>query len=720
MAKVIMVQGTMSSAGKSLLVAGLCRVFAQDGYRVAPFKSQNMALNSFVTKDGLEMGRAQAMQAEACGIEPSVNMNPILLKPATDQGSQVIVNGKVRGYRNAVDYFAEKKSLIPDILKAYEALSKDADIIVVEGAGSPAEINLKQDDIVNMGLAELLDAPVILVGDIDRGGVFAQLYGTVSLLDKKEQDRVKGLIINKFRGDKSLLDDGLTMMEKLCHTPMLGVLPYLSDVRLEEEDSLAECLKNTQNGERLDIAVIRLPKISNFTDFQALEILEGADVRYVSGKESLQEPDLVILPGTKSTMSDLLWLKQTGLDDAIIRLAGNGVPVFGICGGYQMLGTRLDDPEGSDGGGSMEGLGLLPVHTSFSSRKQRTRRSGMVSREITGIYRAFCGCRVSGYEIHMGQSVPEEDGAESFLSLSAFQDIPEGTDGYVMENVAGTYLHGFFDSAEIRQALYTLLCQRRGIEPEKKTMVDYQAYKEQQFDTLADAVRANLDMEKIYGILGMAAPVCSEKEYHWDTMLPSEIEKRSFEIIGEEMGNYPVAPENLSVVKRVIHTSADFDYLKNLQFSKDAVAIARKAIRDGAVIVTDTQMARAGINKKKLEAYGGEVFCFMSDEDVAEEALKNGTTRAAASMDKACRLKRDVIFAIGNAPTALIHLYDLIQAGKIKPKLIIGVPVGFVNVVDAKERIMEAKVPYIVARGRKGGSNIAAAICNALLYGMDE
>ena len=501
---------------------------------------------------------------------------------------------------------------------------------------------------------------------------------------------------------------------------MLGVLPYLSDVRLEEEDSLAECLKNTQNGERLDIAVIRLPKISNFTDFQALEILEGADVRYVSGKESLQEPDLVILPGTKSTMSDLLWLKQTGLDDAIIRLAGNGVPVFGICGGYQMLGTRLDDPEGSDGGGSMEGLGLLPVHTSFSSRKQRTRRSGMVSREITGIYRAFCGCRVSGYEIHMGQSVPEEDGAESFLSLSAFQDIPEGTDGYVMENVAGTYLHGFFDSAEIRQALYTLLCQRRGIEPEKKTMVDYQAYKEQQFDTLADAVRANLDMEKIYGILGMAAPVCSEKEYHWDTMLPSEIEKRSFEIIGEEMGNYPVAPENLSVVKRVIHTSADFDYLKNLQFSKDAVAIARKAIRDGAVIVTDTQMARAGINKKKLEAYGGEVFCFMSDEDVAEEALKNGTTRAAASMDKACRLKRDVIFAIGNAPTALIHLYDLIQAGKIKPKLIIGGPVGFVNVVEAKERIMEAKVPYIVARGRKGGSNIAAAICNALLYGMDE
>lgn len=729
MAKVIMVQGTMSGAGKSLLAAGLCRVFTQDGYRVAPFKSQNMALNSFVTKDGLEMGRAQAMQAEACGIEPSVNMNPVLLKPTSDQGSQVIVNGKVRGQKNAVDYFAEKKSLIPDILKAYEALSKEADIIVVEGAGSPAEINLKQDDIVNMGLAELLDAPVILVGDIDRGGVFAQLYGTVALLEKKEQARIKGLVINKFRGDESLLDDGLTMLANTCHTPVLGVLPYLMDVHLEEEDSLAECLYDTNiasgnsepDTEKLfDIVVIRFPKISNFTDYQALEISEGICLRYVSDTKQLGNPDMVILPGTKSTMTDLCWLKNNGLDAAIIRLAKKGVPVFGICGGYQMLGTRLEDPEGNDGGGSLMGLGLLPMRTCFTGEKQRTRRDGTVCSTIPGIYREFCGCRVSGYEIHMGQSVPDGDRAVPFLSLSAFQNVEEGNDGFVLDNVAGTYLHGFFDSEEIREALYTMLCERKGVNPGKKTAANYKAYKEKQFDLLADAVRVHLDLKKIYDILGMGTPDPIEKEYHWDTMLPAEIEKRSFEIIGEEMGHYPVAPENLLVVKRVIHTSADFDYLRNLEFSKDAVAIAKKAIRDGAVIVTDTQMAKAGINKKKLAAYGGEVFCFMSDEDVAKEAVKNKTTRAVASMDKACRLKKDVIFAIGNAPTALIHLYDLIKAGKIKPKLIIGVPVGFVNVVDAKEQIMEAGVPYIVARGRKGGSNIAAAICNALLYGMNE
>lgn len=733
MAKVIMVQGTMSSAGKSFFVAGLCRVFAQDGYRVMPFKSQNMANNSYVTKDGYEMGRAQAMQAEACRVEPDVKMNPVLLKPSTDMGSQVIVNGKVRGYRSATDYFAEKKSLIPDILKAYEALAEEADIIVVEGAGSPAEINLKKDDIVNMGLAERLDAPVILVGDIDRGGVFAQLYGTIALLEKKEQDRIKGMVINKFRGDKSLLSSGLALLEEKCNIPVLGVLPYLQDVHLEEEDSLAPCLDNAQpicpdgmgkkeagHETRFDIAVIRFPRISNFTDLQALQLLCGASVRYVSGKEELGKPDLLILPGTKSTMSDLLWLKERGMDAGIIQLAKEGVPVFGICGGYQMLGTKLYDDEGGEGGQSMDGLGLLPIHTRFLEKKQRTRRSGQVLDGITGIYEALCGLHVSGYELHTGQSVLAEDKAKSFLHLSGFGTVEDGTDGYVLENVAGTYLHGFFDSKEIRRAFYQIMCRRKGQKPEEYEEINYQEYKEQQFDRLADAIRESLDMEKIYDILGMGETLETKKEYHWDTMRPDQIEKRSFEIIGEKMGDYPVDLENLSVVKRVIHTSADFDYLTNLVFSKGAVSIAREAIRNGAVIVTDTQMARAGINKKKLAAYGGEVFCFMSDDDVAEAALRNKTTRAVASMDKACRLGRDVIFAIGNAPTALIHLYDLIQSGQIMPKLIIGVPVGFVNVVDAKEHIMEADVPYIVARGNKGGSNIAAAICNALIYGMQE
>ena len=304
----IMVQGTMSGAGKSLLCAALCRIFAQDGYRVAPFKSQNMALNSFVTRDGLEMGRAQVVQAQAAGMEPDVRMNPILLKPSSDTGSQVIVNGEVRGQMPAAAYFKMKRSLIPDILAAYNSLAEEVDIIVIEGAGSPAEINLKADDIVNMGLAKLVDAPVLLAGDIDRGGVFAQLYGTVALLEPDERTRIKGLLINKFRGDVEILRPGLAMLEEKTQLPVLGVIPYLK-VDIEDEDSLSTRLEAGRAVKPLDAAILRLPHISNFTDFMPLEQHPLLGVRYVQSPRQLGTPDVVILPGTKNTIDDLLWLR---------------------------------------------------------------------------------------------------------------------------------------------------------------------------------------------------------------------------------------------------------------------------------------------------------------------------------------------------------------------------------------------------------------------------
>ena len=325
MAKCIMIQGTMSNAGKSLLAAGLCRIFAQDGYRVAPFKSQNMALNSYITADGLEMGRAQAVQAEAAGTEPRADMNPILLKPTTDIGSQVIVNGISRGNMRAKDYFAYKKELIPEILAAYNRLCGDYDIIVIEGAGSPAEINLKKDDIVNMGLAAMVDAPVLLAGDIDRGGVFAQLYGTVALLEESERKRICGLIVNKFRGDSSILEPGIRQLEELCGILVAGVVPYM-DVDIEDEDSLSEKLGQREKG-LVDLAVIRFPKISNFTDLDVFVRIPGVTVRYVTKVSELGTPDLVILPGTKNTISDLLWMRQNGLEGAILKLAGRNVPV---------------------------------------------------------------------------------------------------------------------------------------------------------------------------------------------------------------------------------------------------------------------------------------------------------------------------------------------------------------------------------------------------------
>ena len=491
MAKVIMVQGTMSNAGKSLLVAGLCRVFRQDGYRVAPFKSQNMALNSFITREGLEMGRAQVVQAEACGAEPSVLMNPILLKPVTDVGSQVIVNGEVRGNMSAVEYFAMKRTLIPDIMKAYDTLARQNDVIVIEGAGSPAEINLKTDDIVNMGLAKMVKAPVLLVGDIDRGGVFAQLYGTIALLDEEERRLVKGTVINKFRGDVEILRPGLAMLEDLTDKPVLGALPYLK-VDIEDEDSLTERFSRRESA-RLDIAVPRLPHISNFTDFSALEATAGVGVRYVTSARQLGEPDLIVLPGTKSTIADLLWLRQSGLEAAVKKRSASGTPVCGICGGYQMLGRRITDSCGAEGGGSVEGMGLLPMETDFAAEKHRTRVSGAVIH--SGELRELEGVSLEGYEIHMGVTTLLP-GAQPLVQLDS-----GAVDGCVSGRVWGSYLHGFFDTESCRRAVLRMLCRRKGMDESELTAFDYAAYKERQYDLLADAVRTNLDMAAIYRIL---------------------------------------------------------------------------------------------------------------------------------------------------------------------------------------------------------------------------
>ena len=491
-ARCIMVQGTMSGAGKSLLCAALCRIFAQDGYRTAPFKSQNMALNSFVTRDGLEMGRAQVVQAQAAGVEPDVRMNPILLKPSSDIGSQVIVNGEVRGDMPAKEYFRQKKALIPDILRAYNSLADEFDIIVIEGAGSPAEINLKADDIVNMGLARLVDAPVLLAGDIDRGGVFAQLYGTVELLEPDERARICGLLINKFRGDVEILRPGLAMLEEKTRLPVVGVVPYLK-VDIEDEDSLSDRLQQKNAVKPLDVAIVRLPHISNFTDFMPLEQHPLLGVRYVQAARELGMPDLIILPGTKNTVNDLLWLRQCGLETAVQKLARRGTPVLGVCGGYQMLGGMLDDSAGTESGRpqTLRGLELLPTRTVFTLEKRRA--------QVTATAAApFAGAALTGYEIHTGRTTVEG---------APFCTLADGTpDGCVQGSVFGTYLHGLFDSGELTEKLAALLCRRKGLAPETAAPLTMQAYREQQFDLLADGVRRALDMSAIYAAMGLAAP----------------------------------------------------------------------------------------------------------------------------------------------------------------------------------------------------------------------
>ena len=409
-----MIQGTMSGVGKSILTAGILRVLSQDGYRVAPFKSQNMALNSFVTKEGREIGRAQALQAAAADLEPSSDMNPILLKPMGDTTSQVIVNGLPIENMRAKDYFRKKKSFIPDILSAYNRLAENNDIIVIEGAGSPVEINLRENDIVNMGLAELLDAPVLLVGDIDPGGVFAQLLGTYNLLSDYEKKRVKGLVINKFRGDVSLLEPGLEMFKPYCDVPFAGIVPYVS-LDLDEEDSVSQRLKiskkNSDTDADVKIAVIRLPFISNYTDFTILEGIPGVSLTYVIEPDALEGADLIILPGTKNTISDMGWLFEKGLGAKIQELAKRDALVIGICGGFQMLGRSIKDPDNTEAGGETKGLGLLPVDTIFSTEKN-LKQVKTESGKLSGIFASLSDVSIEGYVLkeYYGNLFVEQNG----------------------------------------------------------------------------------------------------------------------------------------------------------------------------------------------------------------------------------------------------------------------------------------------------------------------
>lgn len=502
MARVIMVQGTTSNAGKSLTVAALCRIFKQDGYKVAPFKSQNMALNSFITKEGLEMGRAQVMQAEAAGIEPDVRMNPILLKPTGEKGSQVVLKGRVFRDMTAGEYYTYKQDMIPHIMESYNSLAGEYDIIVIEGAGSPAEINLREQDIVNMGMAEMVDAPVIIVGDIDRGGVFASLAGTMLLFDEEEKARVKGFVINKFRGDINLLTKGLTMLEDITHVPVLGVVPYLK-VDIDDEDSLSERLDSSEGHSLIDIAVVRLPRISNFTDFNVFSMVRGVSLRYVSSVRELGNPDMIIIPGTKNTIEDLKWLRQSGLETKIIRYARDGNPVFGVCGGYQMLGEVIHDPENVEGGGSIKGLGILNTETTFYGNKTTTQVTGTVN-NIEGFFKELSGLQVEGYEIHMGRTEIRDKEA---LPMSSIQI--SGSSGVIIQdgcacgNVAGSYIHGIFDSPDIANTVVRLLMDKKGLESDDLEKFDIKKYKESQYDILADAARSSIDMKKIYEIVGM-------------------------------------------------------------------------------------------------------------------------------------------------------------------------------------------------------------------------
>jgi adenosylcobyric acid synthase len=498
-----MIQGTTSSAGKSLLVAALCRIFRQGGVRVAPFKAQNMALNSFVTREGHEMGRAQVVQAQAAGLEPHVDMNPILLKPEQDARSQVVVMGKPWVALAAGEYYRRKGELWSVVTAALNRLRERYDLVVIEGAGSPAEINLRESDIVNMAVARYARAPVLLVGDIDRGGVFASLVGTMVLLQEDERRLIKGFIINKFRGDVTLLHDGLTMLEERTGVPVLGVVPFIWDLQIAEEDSVAldRVSRTGDRGQRtrdnVDIAVVRLPRISNFDDFDALALEEGVQVRFVDSSSQLGHPQAIILPGTKSTIADLLWLRQVGLDRAICELAEKGIPVVGICGGYQMLGRTISDPDGVESAeGQVEGLGLLTVDTVFETVKATYQARARIETN-QGFFAEIEGQKIEGYEIHMGHS---HGGQPAFRLLARGDQPVDASDGAVDESgqVFGTYLHGLFDNPNLRQAWLRSLGWDAAFSGLSMAQV-----REREYDRLAQQVRESLDMNRVYQIVGL-------------------------------------------------------------------------------------------------------------------------------------------------------------------------------------------------------------------------
>ncbi len=492
MAKCIMVQGTSSNVGKSLISAGLCRIFAQAGYKTAPFKSQNMALNSYITKDGLEIGRAQAVQAECAYQHIDVRFNPVLLKPTGSKTSQIIINGEIYGNMTASEYFAEKHKFFKYIKESYESLNKEYDVIVIEGAGSPAEINLNHKDFVNMGMAQTAQAPVLLAGDIDKGGVFASLYGTVELL-KEYKKYFKGFIINKFRGDKAILEPGLLQIEKLTGINVLGVLPY-EKFNIDEEDSLAEILTNNTKG-LIDIAVIRLPRISNFTDFAVFEYYDEVKVRYINNIADFGEPDLLIIPGTKNTIDDMKYIRSSGLITKIMQYAETGKGIIGVCGGYQMLTSIIKDPDNMEAGGDVQGLNLIKAETVFEKEKIRTVIQGKFN-NITGYFSFLNGAEFSGYEIHMGKTYADN------RNISEIKDTNGNikNDGLSVDNILGTYIHGIFDSSDVAKRIIDKLMQEKGIENQAEEK-NINELKNNEYDKLADMLMKNLNISKIYEIM---------------------------------------------------------------------------------------------------------------------------------------------------------------------------------------------------------------------------
>jgi adenosylcobyric acid synthase len=497
-ARTLMVQGTASSVGKSLLVAALCRYFHQKGLRVAPFKSQNMSNNSFVTSERLEIGRAQAMQAEACGIEPSVDMNPVLLKCESDHRVQVIILGKAGASLSGEAYYHYSPQLKPVITDALNRLKEKVDLVILEGAGSPAEVNLQSRDLANMFAAKTADAPVLLVGDIDRGGVFASLIGTMDLLLPEDRPRVKGLIINKFRGNLEILKSGLDIIEQKTGVPILGVLPYLEGLRIAEEDAAVLDSRKENSPAPLKIKVIHFPRISNFDDFQPLERESSVELQFIEKPEDAVEADLLILPGTKSTMDDLRWLRVQGFESVLKNRAQSGLPLLGVCGGYQMLGEVIEDPNHEESQeSSVAGLGLLPIGTQFEKEKV-TAQSEITAANENSIFLSAGSERLRTYEIHMGRVVVREIAQPLFRVHSRNGKVVDEMEGAVKGSVAGTLMHGLFENDKLRQSLISYLGRRKGLSLSADAFS-----KEAEYDRLAEMIRNHLDTNFLDQLVGL-------------------------------------------------------------------------------------------------------------------------------------------------------------------------------------------------------------------------
>ena len=507
-AKTLMFQGTSSNVGKSALTAAFCRILVQDGYNVVPFKAQNMALNSFVTKDGGEMGRAQVVQAEAAKLDPDVRMNPVLLKPTQNAKSQVVVMGKPVGNLSAKEYHQQYKTEAWKVIKeSMEYLTETYEALLIEGAGSPAEINLKENDVVNMRVAKELKAPVFLIADIDRGGAIASVVGTLELLDEEERDLVKGIIVNKFRGDIDLLRPALDFIEQKTGKPVVGVVPYFEEIAIPEEDSVVIEKKSVRSKREnlLDIAVINLKHLSNFTDFDILKDEEDVNLRYVKKLEDLGHPDMIIIPGSKNTIGDMLFLKETGFDKAIVEAEKNGACIAGICGGYQLLGKMILDPNKTESDLlELPGLGLLDTVTTFDTQKITTQVTGKVVSDH-GLLAGCKGLDFYGYEIHMGTTEFGEERINPFLIEHRFGQDVEAIDGVVHENgrVMGTYIHGIFDADILRRKILNNLRAEKGWDEIREVKVNSRIEKEKAFNELADVVRNSFDMDHVYQIMGL-------------------------------------------------------------------------------------------------------------------------------------------------------------------------------------------------------------------------